>query len=162
MKLVLNFQLVHTQTVCATYKYVPVRTHLIPKSLQARSAGTSAHKWFNWQAWNPFGAQVLPSRADKWTMMLTNSWLTCLWETVCANGVELFGRNQCHSLEIHHGRLQSKIRRGEVRAGNIQITNSSWYFLNAEDVTTYGWHFACTEEMGAHNEVALSFLLPFI
>lgn len=54
----------------------------IAKSLQARSAGTSTHKWLNWQAWNPFGCTSLPVLCRQMNDN-THKYMTAICEKLC-------------------------------------------------------------------------------
>lgn len=93
-----------------------------------------------------------------------HDWYLFVRNCACEPGRAVWQKSvpQEGSLEIQDGRLQSQTWCGEIGAGNIQITDSSRHFVLVEGVTSYGWHFAYTEEMSANNEVMLSFLLLFL
>ena len=133
MKLVFNFQLGHTQTVYATYKYIPYKyihtSHSqITSCYECRNLHTRVIKLTGmksiWRTNLPIPCRQTNDDAHKYMTDIR------VWEIVCEPGWAVWQKSvlQEASLEIQHCRLQSKIQCGEMGAGNIQITVSSQYF----------------------------------
>ena len=128
MKLVFNFQLGHTQTAYTIHKYIPVYTHLIAQSLQARSAGSSTHKWLNWMAWNPIWVHEsshLVQTNERWCLQIHN-WYFCVRNCVCEPGWAIW-QNAAGSI-TRDTTWQTAIKDSVWRVWSWKHP-TSWFFL---------------------------------